>query len=197
MKPGGQDQRRLRRQPDDGRADLPAAGPRRPHPGVQREAVDRGGRAGDARPGRGADHHARWRAAHRPQPACCAAICICAGSGDPTLSSDAPGGARAGPGGRRPQARHGPGGRRRERLRPPPRPLEPRLSARTSVARSARSWSTAGRAATGEPAEFAAEVLARELRDAGVKVSVNTRLGQAPARAVVLGVARLRRACTC
>lgn len=46
-----------------------------------------------------------------------------------------------------------------------------------------------GASGDGEPAEFAAEVLARELRDAGVKVSVNTRLGQAPARAVVLGVA--------
>ncbi len=46
-----------------------------------------------------------------------------------------------------------------------------------------------GASGSAEPAEYAAEVLARELRDAGVKVSRNGRLGQAPADGVVLGVA--------
>lgn len=46
-----------------------------------------------------------------------------------------------------------------------------------------------GASGAGEPAEYAAEVLARELRDAGVKVSVRTRTGRTPAGAEVLGVA--------
>lgn len=47
-----------------------------------------------------------------------------------------------------------------------------------------------GASGAADPAAFAAEVLARQLRDAGVKVSVDARSGRTPPGAQALGVAR-------
>ena len=185
-------QRRLRDQPDHGRADLSPPRPRRPHPRLQREALDLRGGARDPRPGWRPRPPPRWPGERRPVAGVLRGNLYLRGAGDPTLSS-----ARlevlaqnlADAGLTRVTGRVVGDESAFDRRRGVP--LGRGIGADVGGPLGALVVDRGARQQPTPPSRpsYAAEVLARELRDAGVKVSRKGRLGQAPADAWRCGVA--------